>query len=497
MWTSPFNRGNTSVRSYCLYNDNYVDIAEIYEVRDGKQINIPEKLKYYRKLSDSRQLFCECGCGEVVILVAGDRNLRKQHFRLVHKFVNSKCVHQEESDISIKAKIMLKCWLTKNFPVMEHGIKYRVPISRLAESNRKYELTMYSEDYNIGIIYNKHSNSIFEEKVELLSEYVKSKIIYVTRIENEETDGQYPEHMMRIQEAQGYCFYLDLDKESLYEEVEAKVSIYEKTHRGLWNVLDVCNGMLDDFGLNTDGLLVYKDELVSDLVDKTRNRFQTDQEYELEQIRKRKEEEWLRQEKERLERAERERLRQEKERKEQEECERLEEERRKQRELEQEREREERQRREEEERNRFLENYPKFARIYKLLEELKSIKSVFISNQWDGKTKNYSIELEIDKLRINRDKHRIEISDNKLQKVYIYILESGLGKINIPRTGVPYKIIDYTRIDDIENHFRMAFACIFKEGQNDVECSVPEIKCQFLGDNTICICEKGCTYQKR
>lgn len=470
------------MRSYCLYNGDYVDIAEIYEVRDGKQINIPEKLKYYRKLSDSRQLFCSCGCGEVVILYAGERNLRRQHFKLLHKFANSNCEYQEESNISVKSKVMLKCWLNKNLPVMEHGIKYRVPISQLKENKRRYELTMYSEDYDIGIIYNNHTSSILEEKVELLSEYMKSKIVYVTRIQNEETKGQYPEHMMRIQEAQGYCFYLDLDKESLYEEVEAKVSIYEKTHRGLWKVLDVCNGMLDDFGLNADGLLVYKDELVLDLVEKTRERFQADQEYELEQIRKREEEE---------------RLRQERIRQEQEERARLEEEKRKQKELEQQKAKEEKLRREEEEQNRFLENYPKYARIYKLLKELKSIKSAFVSDQWDGKTKNYTIEMEIDKLRINRDKHRIEISDSKLKKVYIYILEGDFNKVRVPGTGVPYKELNYTRIDDVENSFRTAFSCVYKEEHNGMECSVPEIYCQFLGDDNKCVCENSCPFQRR
>ena len=134
------------MRSYCLYDGDYVDIAEIYEVRDGKQINIPEKLRYYRKISKSKQLFCSCGCGEVVILFAVCNNLRKQHFRLLHKFANSNCEYQEESDISVKSKIMLKCWLKKNFPVMEHEIKYRVPISQLVENRRRYELAMYSEE---------------------------------------------------------------------------------------------------------------------------------------------------------------------------------------------------------------------------------------------------------------------------------------------------------------------------------------------------------------
>ncbi len=470
------------MRNYCLYNGNYVNIAEIYELRDGKQINIPEKLKYYRKISNSRQLFCSCGCGEVVILVAGDRNLRKQHFRLLRKFANSNCEYQEESDISVKSKIMLKCWLNKNLPVMEHEIKYKVPISQLVENSRRYELSMYSEDYDMGIVYHNHESSILEEKVELLSEYMKSKIVYVTGIENEESKGQYPEHMMRIQEAQGYCFYLDLTPESLYKEVEAKVSIYAKTYRGFWKVLDVCRGMLDDFGLNSDGALVYKGELILNLVEKRKENFKTDQECELEQIKKREEEKWLRQEKECQER---------------EECARLEEEKRKQKELEKQKEKEEKQRREEEKGKMFLAEYPKFARVYDWLKEMKSIKGEFVLVRRNGKTKNDTIELEIDKLRIDREKHRIEISDNKLQKVYIYILESGFGKINTPGTGVSYKVIDYTRISDVENHFRMSFTCIFKEGYKDVECSIPEIKCSFLGKSNICAYEKGCTYQKR
>lgn len=486
------------MRSYCLYNGNYVDIAEIYEVRDGKQINIPEKLKYYRKISDDRQLFCSCGCGDVVILVAGDRNLRRQHFRLLRDFSNPNCEYQEESDISVKSKVMLKCWLNRNFPVMEHGIKYRVPISQLMENKRRYELTMYSEDYDIGIIYNNHTSSILGEKIELLSEYVKSKIIYVTRIGNERTGGQYPEHMMRIQDAQGYCFYLDLTTESLYEEVEAKVSIHEKTYRGLWKVLEVCNGMLDDFGLNTDGLLVYKDELVSDLVDKTRERFQADQEHELEQLKKQEEEERLRQERARELREERERQRIERARKEKEERERLEEKIRIQREQKEKREKEERRRRLEEERKDFLEKNPKTARVYEVLKELQCLKGDFSSDQENGSIKSCNIEIQIDNIKINPDRHRIEVYQNSWDKVFIYILEGELSKnFSRPRTGVPYQVLDYTRIDDVENCFRKAFTCIFKPKDNAVECSALEINCQFLTKGNMCVCESSCTYQIR
>lgn len=486
------------MRSYCLYNGDYVDISEIFEIREGKQINIPEKLKYYRQISDRRQLFCSCGCGEVVVLVAGEKNVRRQHFRLLHKFANSNCEYQEESEISIKSKIILKCWLTKNLPVKEHDIKYRVPISQLTENNRKYELTMYSEDYDIGIIYNNHTTSVLKEKVELLSEFVKSKIIYVTRIENEETDGQYPEHMMRIQDAQGYCFYLGLTAETLYEEVKAKVSIYQKSYRGLWEVLDVCTGMLDDFCLNADGLLVYKGNLVSELVKIRQNNFKITQEKELENLRKQEEEKRLRQEKERLENAERERLRQEKVRKEREERERLEEENRRKRLLELEEEQKEKQRRIEEKQKYFLEQYPKFEKIYNLLKELKSIQGVFLSDQSNGKTKNYPVEWQIDQLKINTDRHRIEVRDNKLSEwAYIYILENDFKKVTVPRTATLYRIFDYTRITDVENNFRTALNCVYKECYNKIECSAPDIRCQFLGSNNICACPKGCPYQKR
>lgn len=468
------------MRSYCLHNGNYVDIAEIYEVRDGKQINIPEKLKYYRKISNNRQLFCPCGCGEVVILVAGDKNLRKQHFRLLRKFTNSNCEYQEESDISIKSKIMLKCWLSKNLQAMEHEIKYRVPISQLVQNGRRYELSMYSEDYDIGIVYHKYAFNIFREKTELLSEYMKSKIIYVTRIENEETKGQYPEHMMHIQEAQGYCFYLNMTSEALYEEVKAKVSIYAKTRYGLWKNLDVCQGMLDDFELCVDGTMVYKGELISDLVDKRKKTFQIDQERELEQIKKREEEE---------------RLRKEKERQELEESVKQEEEKRKQKDLDRKEEKEEKQRHEEEAVKNFLAEYPKFARVYDMLKKMKSIKGEFVSDQSSGKTKNYTFELEIDKLKIDRKKHRIEIENNKRERVYIYVLECGFGKINKPSTGVCYKVINYTEMSDVEKIFMMSFICIFRDEHRDVECTIPEIKCQFLDKSNICAWKNGCTYQ--
>ncbi len=482
------------MRSYCLHNGNYVDIAEIYEVKAGKQINIPEKLRHYRTLSNNRELLCPCGCGAVVVLVAGDKNLRRQHFRLLHNFANSYCEYQEESEISIKSKIMLKCWMSKNLPEMERGIKYRIPISRLVENKRRFELSLYSEDYDIGIIYNKYLSNILEEKVDLLSEYMKSKIIYVTRMENEETKGQYPEHMMRIQEAQGYCFYLDMNEKTLYEEVVAKVSFYGKTYNGFWEKISVCNGKLDEFGLRTDGSIIYKGEPVSDLVSQHKKIFQALQEYELEEIRKKEDAERLRQEQLRREQEDAEQLRQEQIRQEKKDKE----EKRKQKELDEKKAREDIKQREKEEFENYVKKYPKYFKIYNMLNELKSIQSEFVPRQKVENERTQSIKIEVDILRVNREKHCIEILENNGKKVHIYILENDFSKADIRASyDVPYKILDYTRVDNVETQFQTAFVCIFKKNENGVRCSEPQIGCQYMKDGNMCVLETNCKYQER
>ena len=67
-------------RTVALCNGKYIGIESIYTVIDGRQINIPEKLKELRTKSRNSELFCPCGCGANLILAAGDKNLREQHF---------------------------------------------------------------------------------------------------------------------------------------------------------------------------------------------------------------------------------------------------------------------------------------------------------------------------------------------------------------------------------------------------------------------------------
>ena len=69
-------------RSVCLYDGKLLGIESIYTLSNGKQINIPKKTEEVRKLGREKKLFCPCGCGNNLTLVAGDRNLREQHFRM-------------------------------------------------------------------------------------------------------------------------------------------------------------------------------------------------------------------------------------------------------------------------------------------------------------------------------------------------------------------------------------------------------------------------------
>lgn len=100
-----------ALRTTCLCDGRIIGIESIFSVIGGKQINIPEKVEELRKRSRSNELFCACGCGANLVLVAGDRNLREQHFRIKDGQSETKCQYVSESETSIFSKIALKCWL--------------------------------------------------------------------------------------------------------------------------------------------------------------------------------------------------------------------------------------------------------------------------------------------------------------------------------------------------------------------------------------------------
>ena len=74
-----------------MCNGEIIGIESIYTVQRGVQINIPEKIKWLRQLSQENKLFCPCCCGANLVLVAGESNKRAQHFRIKSGSDESNC----------------------------------------------------------------------------------------------------------------------------------------------------------------------------------------------------------------------------------------------------------------------------------------------------------------------------------------------------------------------------------------------------------------------
>jgi len=139
-------------RTVCLCKGKYIGIESIYTVIKGKQINIPEKLKELRAASRKNELYCTCGCGANLILVAGDKNLREQHFRLKDGTYESECHLVTEGKTSVDSKIVLKCWLDDK--LQTDDLETRVPINLIGDTARKYEFSFLSRTKKIAVSYN-------------------------------------------------------------------------------------------------------------------------------------------------------------------------------------------------------------------------------------------------------------------------------------------------------------------------------------------------------
>lgn len=135
-------------RTVALCDGKFIGIESIYTVIDGKQINIPDKLEQLRAKSRNNELFCPCGCGANLVLVAGERNLREQHFRIKEGF-DGICQMPVEGINSIDSKIALKCWLEDKLHTDD--IESRVPIRTVSESERKYEFTFMSAKKKVAL----------------------------------------------------------------------------------------------------------------------------------------------------------------------------------------------------------------------------------------------------------------------------------------------------------------------------------------------------------
>lgn len=283
-------------RSVCLCDGKYIGIESIFTVIDGKQINIPDKLSALRTRSRKGELFCPCGCGANLILVAGDRNLRAQHFRLKDSARQHECTAETERPHSIYSKIVLKCWLDEKLNVSD--VETRVPICLVGDTARKYEFSFVSRTSKLAVSYNCNRANLSDEKMEILRANSSGiRLIYIVDALNSCGNGQYPEALMKVQERQGYCLLLDVE-EMEYSTAKLSSVFYAQDCTGLWREIEFAAGALREFSISEYGRLLYQNAPLAALCEWKKSEFE--REVQQEKIRREQ------QMKELLERPERE-----------------------------------------------------------------------------------------------------------------------------------------------------------------------------------------------
>ena len=283
-------------RSVCLCDGKYIGIESIFTVIDGKQINIPDKLSALRTRSRKGELFCPCGCGANLILVAGDRNLRAQHFRLKDSARQHECTAETERPHSIYSKIVLKCWLDEKLNVPD--VETRVPICLVGDTARKYEFSFVSRTSKLAVSYSCNRANLSDEKMEILRANSSGiRLIYIVDALNSCGNGQYPEALMKVQERQGYCLLLDVEKME-YSTAKLSAVFYAQDCTGLWREIEFAAGALREFSISEYGRLLYQNAPLAALCEWKKSEFE--REVQQEKIRREQ------QMKELLERPERE-----------------------------------------------------------------------------------------------------------------------------------------------------------------------------------------------
>lgn len=256
-------------RTTALYRDpdtgvtSYIGIESVYTVAGGKQINIPEKIEELRKKSRAHALFCPCGCGSRLILVAGDRNLREQHFRIYEKG-NLPCRAVMEGNLSISSRIALKCWLDETLGSPD--LQTRVPIRTVDETDRKYEFSLLCPERKTAVSYSCRRENLSDEKIRVLEGNGQGiRTFYVVDSGNGGCEGQYPEWMMKIQKVQGYCLLLYAGDLS-YKSMEMEAVSYLQDLDGAWHQITAVRGTLRDFRISPERKLLAFGCPVEDMV---------------------------------------------------------------------------------------------------------------------------------------------------------------------------------------------------------------------------------------
>lgn len=293
---------------YALCNGEYIHISSIYDVIDGKQINKEKELKELRQKARNLELFCPCGCKSNVTVVAGDKMIRKQHFRLLHSENNKNCIGVVEGIVSIQSRIVIDKWLRDKLNTDD--IESRVPVCSVSDTKRRYEFSFLSERKKIAVNYCHLKSNISEEKLSILDENRNGKcIIHIVDAINGSCEEQFPEHLKKIQNKQDFCLLLSIEGAE-YPKAHLKAVYYDTNIDKLWKEIPFANAPLSDFDINEYGLSLSGVSLI-DLLNSAKTKFASENEAEQkrrdeeakareERLRKQQEEQKKRQESEQI-----------------------------------------------------------------------------------------------------------------------------------------------------------------------------------------------------
>lgn len=266
-------------RTVALCNGKYIGIETIYTVINGRQINIPEKLKELRTKSQNNELFCPCGCGTNLILVAGDKNLREQHFREKSGTGTYECNMPTEGKTSVDSKIVLKCWMDDKLKA--NDIESRVPIDTVEDTKRKPEFTFLSLKKKFAIRYWRTRANVLNDKLDVLSGNLSGiKVVYIVDVSNGGTEGQYPEALMKLQDRQSFCLLLSVEGAE-YDKALLEAVFYDKDLDGLWKEVVFAEGSLSDFSI-IDNSIIFGGNALEQLLAEAKIAFSNKQQVEKE-----------------------------------------------------------------------------------------------------------------------------------------------------------------------------------------------------------------------
>ena len=266
-------------RTVVLCDGKYIGIETIYTVINGRQINIPEKLKELRAKSQRNELFCPCGCGTNLLLVAGDKNLREQHFREKSGTGTYECNMPTEGKTSVDSKIVLKCWLDDKLKA--NDVESRVPIDTVEDTKRKPEFTFLSMDKKFAIRYWRTRANILDDRLDVLTGNLSGiNVVYIVDASNGGTEGQYPEALMKLQERQSFCLLLSV-QEAEYDKALLKAVFYDKDLDGLWKEVVFAEGKISDFSI-ADNNIIFAENALDQLLVEAKIVFSNEQQIEKE-----------------------------------------------------------------------------------------------------------------------------------------------------------------------------------------------------------------------